>query len=114
MTNKYIIIKIVGDFTAKEMMTCVAESHSQGRSMGVRRYLVDVTEARNVDSAQGNYEFAYIDMKQNENADPHARVAALISPGDHSHDFAATTSTNAGMSLTLFTDLGDAVSYLLQ
>ncbi len=108
--SRYIILKIKGDFTAKEMMTCIIESHALGREIGVRSYLVDVTEARNVDSAMGNVNFAYSDMKETNGIDPHARVAGLVSPGDRSHDFVATVSANAGMSLKLFTDLDEAKS----
>ena len=95
-------------------MKCVVESHSLGKKLGIRCYLVDVREARNVDTAQSNREFAYSDMKVTKEADPFARVAGLISPGDHSHDFPATASENAGMSLKLFTDKEEAVRYLLR
>lgn len=43
-----------------------------------------------------------------------ARVAGLISPGDHSHDFVETVSMNAGMFLKLFTDITEARNYLLK
>lgn len=108
----YIILKVVGDFTAKAFMKCVVESHTLGKEMGIHCYLVDVTNARNIDSAFGNYEFAYSDMKMTEGTDPLARVAGLVSPGDHSHDFVETVSNNAGMSLRLFTDPAEAKSYL--
>ena len=111
--GNYVVLKIDGDFTAKQMMTCVIESHALGKQLGLRRYLVDVRQARNIDSALGNVNFAYKDMKQVEGVDTRARVAGLVSPGDHSHDFVATVSENAGMFLKLFTDFDEAVSYLL-
>jgi len=111
--RRYIVLKIIGDFTAEEMMKCVVESHGLGKTMGVRSYLVDVIEARNVDTVMKNREFAYSDMKRTKDVDPYARVAGLISPGDHSHDFVATVSANAGMSLRLFTERDEAVEYLL-
>jgi hypothetical protein len=110
--RRYVLLKIEGNFTAREMMACVVESHSVGKELGVRNYLVDVRKAKNVDTALGNREFAYSDMKQTEGVDPHARVAGLVSPGDHSHDFVATVSANAGMSLKLFTDFDEAICYL--
>lgn len=77
--------------------------------MGIRNFLVDVTNARNVDSAMGTLKHVYSDMKTTEGVDPLARVAGLFSPGDHSHDFVVTASSNAGMFLKLFTDLDKAI-----
>jgi hypothetical protein len=110
--REYIFLKVVGDFTAKDMMKCVVESHMLGQQLGIHCYLVDVTNARNIDSAMGNYEFAYSDMKTTEGVDPLARVAGLVSPGNHSHDFVETVSANSGMDLKLFTDLAEAIDYL--
>ena len=108
----YIILKIVGNFTGKDMMRCVVESHTLGRETGIHSYLVDVTDARNIDTAMGNYEFAYSDMKMTEEVDPLARVAGLTSPGDRSHDFVETVSANAGMDFKLFTDREEALIFL--
>jgi hypothetical protein len=110
----YIILTVVGEFTAKTFMKCIIESHNLGREMGIRNFLVDVTNAKNVDSAMGTYEFAYSDMKKTEGVDPLARVAGLVSPDDHSHDFVETASSNAGMFLKLFTDPNKAIDYLLR
>ena len=112
--QKYIHLKIEGNFTGKDMMQCVMDSHALGIRMDIHSYLVDVRDARNVDSATGNYEFANTDMKSTEGVDTLARVAGLISPGDHSHDFAVTVCTNAGMHLHLFTDLSQALHYILK
>jgi len=108
----YIILTVEGNFTAKTFMKCIIESHTLGLEMGVHSYLVDVTNARNVDSAMGTYEFAYSDMKTTKGVDRLAKVAGLVSPGDHSHDFVETTAHNAGMSLKLFTDAKEAIEYL--
>jgi hypothetical protein len=66
-----------------------------GRKMGINKYLVDVTKARNTDTVLGNYEFAYTDMKKTEGIDKYARVAVLVSPEDHSHDFVEIVARNA-------------------
>jgi hypothetical protein len=110
----YILLKVVGDFKGRDMLAYIVESHALGREEGVNRYLVDVTEARNVDSVTSNYEFAYSDMKKTEGIDPHARVAALVSPGDDSHDFVETVAHNANVPLKLFSDRGKALEYLLE
>ena len=110
--HDYIILSVTGEFTAKSFMRCIVEAHTLGREMGIHAYLVDVRQARNVDSAFGNYDFAYSDMKKTAGIDPLARVAGLISPEDHSHDFVETTTNNAGMLLKLFTELAEAENYL--
>jgi len=110
--NDYIHIEVVGEFTAQSFMTCIVESHTLGRELDIHAYLVDVRRARNVDTAFGNFKFAYTDMKNTEGIDLKARVAGLISPGDSSHNFVETVSENAGMFLKLFTDRNAAEQYL--
>ncbi len=80
--------------------------------MGINRYLVDVTQAKNTDSVQDSYEFAYNDMKTAEGIDQYARVATLVSADDHSHDFIETVSRNAGLNVRIFTDPEKAKKHL--
>jgi hypothetical protein len=110
----YVLLQIDADFTSKEMMEWVIESHTLGREKGVRSYLVDVRNARNIDSAFGKHKFAYSDMKKTETADKNARVAALIRPNDDSHDFVELASNNAGMNMKLFTDIDEAIEFLIK
>lgn len=109
----YIILKITGDFIGKDMMKYIIESHARGKELGINCYLVDVTEARNTDSLVNNYEFAYSDMQKPEGIDINAKVAALVNPGDHSHDFIETVLCNAMRPLKIFTDADKARKYLL-
>ena len=111
-SRDYLVLTVGGEFTAKDMMKCIVETHTLGAEMDIHWYLVDATKGRNIDSVLGNYHFAYKDMKQTEGTDPLARVAALVSLDDHSHDFVATVSANAGMQLQIFTDLDKAIRYL--
>jgi len=108
----YIFIKIRGDINPGSAMQINLEAHALGRQMNIGQYLVDVTEAINTGSATDNYEFAYSDMRTREGIDKHARVATLVSPGDHSHDFVETTAVNAGLDVRLFTDLEQAIRFL--
>lgn len=88
------------------------KTHALGKKLGINRYLVDVTEARNVDNTFDKYNFAYKDMKDMPEINRQARVALLVSPGDHSHDFIETVSRNTGLDVTLFTDRQMAIEYL--
>jgi hypothetical protein len=107
----YIFMKVVGDINRVSAMTQNIEAHALGKKLGINKYLVDLTESRNTDSIIGNYEFMYKDMTT-PSIDPSARIAALVAPGDNSHDFAVTVAANAGFSMALFTDLTNALNYL--
>ncbi len=111
--GKYILLKVKGDITRQSAMEMNLEAHALGRKMGIRNYLVDVTESRNVDSVVENYEFAYVDMRKMEGIDRLARVATVVSPGDHSHDFMKIVASNAGLNVNLFTDMEEAKQFLL-
>jgi len=108
----HIVLTVVGEVAGQHMMKYIIEAHALGNEMGINRYLVDATGARNIDSIIGNYDFAYSDMKKTEGIDTLARVAALVSPGDKSHDFVETVLSNAGLSLKIFTDIDMALDYL--
>ena len=110
--GSYIFIKVKGEITRKTAMQQNLEAHALGRRLKIRRYLVDATEARNVEPAFQNYEFAYTDMQKSEGVDRSARVAALVHPEDHSHDFIETVTRNAGFQFRIFTDLELAKQYL--
>jgi len=102
--GKYVILKVVGEINSRSAMRQNLEAHGMGKKMGINRYLVDVTKARNTDSITESYDFAYSDMKRTEGIDIHARVATLASPGDHSHDFIETVALNSGLNVKIFTD----------
>ena len=80
------------------------EAHALGKKLGISRYIIDVTEAKNTDSVVQSYEFAYIDMLKTEGIDRNARAAILVSPDDHSHFFIETVLNNAGLYAKIFTD----------
>ena len=75
--------------------------------------MVDVTEARNTETTIGNYKFAYSDMRHAEGIDKQARVATLVSPHNHSHDFVETVVRNAGLNVKHFTDREQAERWLM-
>ena len=109
----FIILKVKGSFTRKTILQPILEAHALGRELQVRRYLSDMTEARNADTDTGNYKFAYQDMQKMEGIDKLARVAILVSPNDHSHDFAETVALNAGLNVRLFTNPDEAKRFLI-
>jgi len=109
----FIILKAKGDMTGKQALQMNREAHSLGRQLHIKRYLVDATEARNVEMPSGNYHSAYSDMQNAEAFDKNAIIAAVVSPDDHSHDFVETVARNAGFRMRLFTDFLEAKRYLM-
>lgn len=110
--GRYIVLTVTGDYTRALAMADNRDAHTLGAKLGIRRYLVDVTAARNTESVLDQYEFAYQDMAAEAVIDRHARVALLVAPDDHSHDFVVVATTNAGMDTRLFTDRAEAERYL--
>jgi len=111
--GKYIIVDVQDNVTRESATELVTELHVLGKALGINRYLMDFTKSRNIDSTINNYEFAYKDMQDTDKIDRYAKIAALVDPEDHSHDFIETVSKNAGFSLTIFWDRQLAVEYLL-
>ena len=111
--GKYIIQKIVGDLTAGLALQFNHETHTLGRRLGIKRYLVDATECFNTDSMVDNYDFAYKDMPFDPGIARFARVAVLVAPEDNSHNFVETVARNAGIDVTLFRDRDEAIRQLV-
>jgi len=107
----FIVVKVEGDISRESALEQNRAAHALGRELGIDAYFVDATGSRNIDSPVDDYELAHDDMK----APPFsrtARVAILVSPGDHSHDFIQTVMRNAGLDVTLFTDRAEAEAHL--
>jgi hypothetical protein len=112
--RKYIILTVKGEITREIAMQCNLEAHALGEELGIDRYLTDVTEARNNESVVEKYKFAYQDMQQHAGIDRRARVAMLVSPDDHSHDFVETVTRNSGLDVTLFRSREEATAHLMK
>jgi hypothetical protein len=110
--QKYIVVTVEGSITRKIAMQHNLEAHAFGKKLGIQRYLVDATQARNTESTLKGYQFAYEDMHETPEIDRDARVALLVAPDDHSHDFIETVSKNAGLDVTLFRDRKSAENHL--
>ena len=107
----YIILKVTGTITRQSSMMYNLEAHALGKSLGIRNYLVDLTESQNSDTVSNNFTFANEDMK-GSGIDRAARAAILVDPNDRSHDFVVLAAQNAGINMSLFTDRSLAERYL--
>jgi len=112
--GKYIVTKHWGEITSELVIKRTLEAHAMGEKLGITRHLMDVTEARNIDSVTKTYKFAYKDIENVPQINLNARVAVLVSPDDHSHDFVETVTRNAGQNVTIFRDREAAIKHLLK
>lgn len=112
--GRYIVLKHWGEINGEIAMKRIQEAHKLGGELRVTRHLVDLTEARSVDSITKAYKYAYEDMKTLPGIDLNACVAMLVSPEDHSHDFVETVLRNSGHDVTLFRDREAAINHLIK
>lgn len=110
----YIVLKVVGKIVGQEMMKHIVKAHALGSEMNVNCYLVDATEARNVDSSLNNFNFAHSEMKHIEGINKQAKIVTLVSKEDHSHDFVEKVLIKAGYNFKIFTDPDLAMAHLKQ
>lgn len=109
--GSHIVLKFVG-VSGSTQLQGVLEAHRLGAARGIRRFLVDLTEATNPGSPLDDYQLAYVDFPLHPEIDRHAKVVALTRPGDHSHDFLVTVFRNSGAYLELFDDAAAALEAL--
>lgn len=109
--KKYVTAKVVDEINRKVAMAYAIEANKLMREYGIKKILLDATEAVNTDSTVEQYEFSYKEMKTPE-IDLTAIVAMVVSEGDHSHDFIETTSLNAGINARIFNTFEEALAFL--
>lgn len=109
--GKYIILKVIGQFGRQQALACHLEAHKMGREMGIDRFLLDFYDGRNTDTIMRNYTFVSQDMRH-PGINRDARIAILVSPYDHSHDFTEAMLKQEGIDVALFYDLELAVAFL--
>jgi hypothetical protein len=109
---KYIIINVTGEINNSIALEMTIKSHQLGNKIDIDRFLVDLREARNMQSVVDNYKFAYEGMAGLDSINRNAVAVMLVSPGDDSHDFIETVTINSGLNVRKFTDYDDAIKYL--
>lgn len=108
----FLVITVRGSFGSEEGLKYTAEAHALGARLGIDRVLVDVTGAVNSDVTENSYDFAYRRLPRGADHPGPRRIATLVSPDDHSHDFVLLASQNAGFNVRSFRDRAAAESYL--
>ena len=115
--KKYIILKGKGEIISgdpKVLIQPLIEAHEFAKKLGIVNILVDVTEAPNALGIIDTYDLVNHTIPEEPAIDRHMRVALLVSPDDHSHDFTETISRNAGFNLTIYRDRAQALASLME
>lgn len=112
--KKYIISKVVGKVTSQDMYQHAVEAHELARSLDLRVFLMDLTDAVNLQSASENYDLVYRRFRTSDKLIRNSRLALWVKADDHSHDFIETLAYNAGDNVKIFQDLQKAIQFLLE
>ncbi len=108
----FILVEVHGVVTLDIATQWTLEAHALGKELGLRKYLVDVTDAVNKDSPLDQYRFANSSMVEDTAVDRYAKIAVLVAPEDHSHDFVETVCRNVGLNFKLFRKRDEAMTFL--
>jgi hypothetical protein len=115
--EKYVVIMgkgTIGSGDPNILIQRLIEAHELATERGIRNILVDVTEARNTLGISESYDIVYHKITREPAVDRYARVALLVAPDDHSHDFTETLARNAGFNFTLYRDRDLALASFAQ
>ncbi len=83
----------------------------QSQETEIKRVLIDLKSARNLDSVSDKFFFAHEDAREIQ-IDKTLQVALLVDPSDQSHDFIETVMRNTGHNVLKFHDLQKAIVWL--
>ncbi|MCX6244601.1 MAG: hypothetical protein NTU98_07825 [Bacteroidetes bacterium] len=111
--KSFILINVDGDFNDnEEMMMENIKAHQIAQEFGIEKFLMDLTKTKSNLSPLDRYDFAYNDLRKNEEINMKAKIAMIVSEDDHSHDFSETVLQNAGVIAKIFRNRDEAIAYL--
>ena len=107
----FVILEYNGDIKRNEALKDFLKAYETGREKGIKKFLINLNDSKNADTAVNTYQFAYEDLG-NPAFDKTITVALLVSPDNRTHDFSETVLINSGLNARLFRDYKKAVKYL--
>jgi hypothetical protein len=110
--RQYIIIKARGDTTNAAALERIRAAWKLGSEIGIRCFLVDLTESRNVEPVIKHVHLAKDEAPRLVPRE--VRWAVLTEPSDHSHDFQVALTLSQGNDMVQFWDREEAIAYLLE
>ncbi|MAR89345.1 MAG: STAS/SEC14 domain-containing protein [Pseudomonadota bacterium] len=109
--ERYVEVIVRSDMT-RSLATEVSQRAQQAmRQHKLAATLIDLRTSRNVEQAPQNYFFVHEDASMLELSQSD-RIALLVAPEDHSHDFVEMVLRNAGFSVRLFRDEAAARAWI--
>lgn len=109
--GQYIIVKAVGDGDREIANEIGAAAFALGEELGIRCFLNDLRDSRNVDTTLEQVRFTLEDVPQMKPKSS-VYVAVLVDPKDHSHDFYVAFAQSQGVDIGLFWDHDEAIAQL--
>ncbi len=110
--STYIIMKQTGIINKNLGVAYNIEAHKIAMKYRINKYLVDLTEAKNMDTFINKYEFAYKDIQNLPEIFKKEIVAMVVAPDDHSHDFVEKISRKIGFNVIFFRNIVAAEEYI--
>jgi hypothetical protein len=111
--KKYIVTKSVGGVNNNTAKQQNIAAQAVGFEYNIDRFLVDLIESSYEGTILDQYEFTYRKTMTEDQYNRYARIAILVNPDDHSHDFIETVGRNAGFNITIFCDRDAAIQHLI-
>ncbi len=111
--GNFLRVQAEGKISTDLVRKWAKELEQMRQSTGIRRFLFDLRNARNISRARRIYDFAYEDAAE-FSLNKVAQSAILVSPGDTSHDFAVVTLRNVGFKIELFNEELAAIKWLTE
>ena len=109
--GRYVIAVGRGDTTRAIAAEATQAAVEFGLKAGIQRFLIDLTESRNVEPPLESVQFAREDAPQ---VSSEHCFAILVDPSDHSHDFQVAIGRAQGFNVALFTDREKAIEHLME
>ena len=110
--STYIIMKQTGYINKNLGVAYNIEAHKLAGNLRINKFLVDLTETKNMDTFVEKYEFAYKDLQNLPEIFKKEIIAMVVAPRDHSHDFVEKISRKIGFNVTIFRDIHAAEEYI--
>jgi hypothetical protein len=108
----HILIVVHDAINRKIGIKMLQEAHALGDQLGIDKFLMNLTDAVNDDSTIDQYAFAHTDVPTTDGLNHFAKIAVLVDPADHSHDFMETVLRNTGVNIRLFHEREEAMAFL--
>lgn len=109
--TNYVYIRVYHTITSDLERSFADEAIKTAKASQRMHYYCDVTGVKNVTDPSDMYKLAYEDLAA-MGLDRRSRIAILVSPDDHSHDFIETVFVNAGYLCLLFHEEEHALAWL--